>query len=834
MAVEMSPWDDPRLATIIEDPLLGVTIGGRYLVREALSDRGRLRQVAAEEVGTGRAVRVTVLSTGELDEVRLARFRAAATRVAQLAHPALAPLCDFGRERDGLVYAVEEGETFLSLAQELSIKGVLQPLAALALACDLLDGLDHLHGAGLAHGRLSPRALRLVFGRDGVQTLQIPTADLALRELCELDDPGADAYAPQGSAPPARADLHAVVLVLLEMLQGASARGVEPSLLERGGLPRGQAERLADLLGRALRGGAGGFSTAGELRRGLEGLAGRSRFGRYELLRRIGVGGMGEVFLARVEGEPGVDVERLCVIKTIRTGFAQSRAFVERFLAEARVLSALSHGNIVPVYDVGKVGTALYIAMEYVAGKDLAAIIERAAARRTRIPLPLALFVGRELANGLAYAHRARIRGSDGLIHRDVSPENVLVSYEGQVRLIDFGIFRGAGTETDEGLVVGKLGYMSPEQAEAGRVDARTDIYSTGLVLYELLTGRRFFEGESFESVMAQLRSPQPSPPSTCIAGIPDEIDRIFARATAPRPEDRYARAGQLRDDLSAALARLAPRTSAEEVGVFVRSLFPERAAEEGDTGLTAPRGGDRPVEIEGVSTQQMVSLVGARADADRVAEAGASGASTSPRAQDLASRPGAAASSSSPSPSSSPGPARVARGGRTRIVRAAIALSGLVALAAASGVILYEAGRRSAPREAPSLPRPRADQGPPGRAGSSAETVDPEEDGGFDDARPDDDPRPPRTARRSNHRPGEIERPRERHPCLLVVQGGPRGARLTLDGISRGVLPLAEPLELEPGKAHRILVRSGSLDPYDYRLTCKPGERLKLELKVR
>ena len=222
-------------------------------------------------------------------------------------------------------------------------------------------------------------------------------------------------------------------------------------------------------------------------------------FGRYLLVQRLSRGGMGEIFLAK-HGLAGF--EKLAVIKKVLPHLAADPGFISRFVDEAQVAIKLQHVNVAQVFEVGRVGDEYFLALEYVEGRDLRRTLSLLTHRRQRFPVDLALYVGRELANGLAYAHRRT--SADGsslnLVHCDISPPNIVLSCEGETKVIDFGIAKSAlrGTATDPKMGFGKFGYMAPEQLiRGGHVDHRTDIYAAGVVLYELLTGQRLYEAGS-------------------------------------------------------------------------------------------------------------------------------------------------------------------------------------------------------------------------------------------------------------------------------------------------------------------------------------------------
>lgn len=570
------------------DPLLGTALGGRYLLRECTVEGVRWRRYIAEL--DERTLLVTTISGALLGEDAVERFRDVCGRLTGLEAPHLGALIDFGSEPSGGLFIVESGEVWHDLDHELRLKGAQRAERAVTLVLQLLSGLGALHAAGLTHGGLCPGVLRLQHDAEGRPMLAISPLGLALEAAYPRANADAHPFQPPDKSTGVAADLYAAARLLELLLSGER----DPLAAEE--VLRGRAESLPvsveQVFERSFEGE--GFYSAAEMASTLSGDEAPS-FGRYTLLHRLARGGMGEIFVARAEGIEGVEgTSRLCVIKTIRSNLASDPELVERFLAEVRVLATLSHGNLVPVYDVGRIGDTFYIAMEYVAGKDLHQLLRRARDQGERFPLPLALYIAREMANGLAYAHRPRT-GSVGLVHRDVSPQNSLLSFEGEVKLIDFGLALGGHGRptTREGVVLGKLCYISPEQARAEPLDRRTDIYSLGLVLFEMLVGEPFFNQPTVDEVMQHVACPEPEPPSARQPEIPEEVDRICLRALAADREQRYGSAEELRDDLAAALARLAPRTNPEEVGALVAQFFPD--AEEQEERLMSDLSGTLP-----------------------------------------------------------------------------------------------------------------------------------------------------------------------------------------------------------------------------------------------
>ncbi len=302
--------------------------------------------------------------------------------------------------------------------------------------------------------------------------------------------------------------------------------------------------------------------------------------GRYELLRRVAKGGMGEIFLARMRGAAGF--EKLVVIKTILPHLAEEKEFVEKFLDEGRIVVQLTHGNIVPVFDMGEEQGEYFIAMDYVPGRDLRAVLKLLHARGERVPPNLAVHIAAEVCKGLHYAHG---KSDDAgrhlrLVHRDVSPSNVLLSRGGEVKLIDFGIARAANklSSTASGRIQGKFCYMSPEQASGAPVDPRSDVFSVGVLLYEMLVGTRPFEGESDMESLELVRQAEYTPLLELDPELPETLEAIVSRALARSREARYPDAEAFQLDLLGYLfASGTPMTAAMLAGLL-EDLYPEGA----------------------------------------------------------------------------------------------------------------------------------------------------------------------------------------------------------------------------------------------------------------
>jgi serine/threonine protein kinase len=303
-----------------------------------------------------------------------------------------------------------------------------------------------------------------------------------------------------------------------------------------------------------------------------------TRFGRYELVSRLGRGGMAETWRARLMGEAGVT--KPVLIKKVLPEYANDDAFTAMFISEARISATLSHGNVAQVYDFGRVDEEYFRAMEFVDGQPLDRILKRALQENLPgIPVPLATFIGLEMCRGLHYAHtRKDDRGKLlGIVHRDISPDNVLISYEGQVKIVDFGIAKARelrGFNTEPGIVRGKYLYFSPEQARGEQVDARTDVWATGIVLYQMLCGQLPVQGGSQYTTQRRLMVGEFPPPRELNPELPRELDDIIMSALAVEHEQRLASCQALGDALAGFLYSTAPRFSTEALGHFTQELF--------------------------------------------------------------------------------------------------------------------------------------------------------------------------------------------------------------------------------------------------------------------
>src|SRR5438477_2985245 len=278
---------------------------------------------------------------------------------------------------------------------------------------------------------------------------------------------------------------------------------------------------------------------------------------RYRVVRKLGTGGMANVYLAEDQ-----ELGRRVAIKMLDDRHSQDEQFVERFRREAKNAAGLSHPNIVSIYDRGQAEGTYYIAMEYLEGRTLKELL----ITRGPTPLPVAIDYTRQILAALGFAHK------HGIVHRDIKPHNVVVGPDGRLKVTDFGIARSGGTSqmTEAGSIIGTAQYLSPEQARGAPVDQRSDIYSVGIVLYEMLTGSVPFTGDTPLEIAMKHLSAVPEPPSEKRPEVPRDLDLIVVRALAKNPDDRYASAEEMDADLARTAKGLGVSDETEEAATVV------------------------------------------------------------------------------------------------------------------------------------------------------------------------------------------------------------------------------------------------------------------------
>lgn len=339
---------------------------------------------------------------------------------------------------------------------------------------------------------------------------------------------------------------------------------------------------------------------------------GLSSIGRYEIVGHLAKGGMAEILLARLKGPSGF--ERPVAIKRILPHLAEQQRFVDMFLDEARIAAAIRHKNVVQVTDLGHSGEHLYLVMEYLEGENVASLIKRSLVEQRPLPYGMTAHVIAEACAGLHAAHE--LCGEDGhplgVVHRDISPQNVLVTYSGEVKLLDFGIAKAlvrVAAETDTGELKGKVEYMSPEQARGQPLDRRSDLFALGIVLHEMIARRRLFKRDS---VLASFEAITKEPlilPSKVARDCPPALDRVVARALARDPADRYATAAEMRRDLLAVVHETLGGADVERgLAKLMTDLFRERIDEKREM-LRRLRAGDEPAQMPAAESDEALDI---------------------------------------------------------------------------------------------------------------------------------------------------------------------------------------------------------------------------------
>ncbi len=509
-----------------------------------------------------------------------------AAAVAALQHPGLLPLHETGETGDGGVFqafAWAEGET---LARRLET-GPLKPAVASDLTAQIAAGLDLAHGQGIVHGHLDPSGI-LVTTSGEAKLFDLSASPGERTWIGASGAPAAAWLAPeqrQGMAASVRSDVWGLGAMLYEMVTGARPRsGMQEPLRA---LRPDVSEDLERIAARALAPlPAGRYASAGDLRRALAGLslsgsrpiaagpggpaippsgaeAGR-RIGHYRLLEPLGGGGMGVVYRAE-----DTHLGRTVALKLLPPELVRDPVAKARFFQEARAASALEHPNVCTVYDAGEADDGrLWLAMPCYDGETLRSRLERG-------PLPVdeAVDVARQVARGLAKAHK------QGIVHRDVKPANLMLTSDGVMKILDFGIAKLAGEVglTRTGVAVGTPSYMSPEQAFGREVDHRTDLWALGVVLYEMLAGRRPFPGEHAAAVIEGILHREPEPLTKSRPEVPPEVEEIVRRLLAKDSAGRYASAEEVAGDLRSLLGP--PSTAVARPPATGRSRWSFRAA---------------------------------------------------------------------------------------------------------------------------------------------------------------------------------------------------------------------------------------------------------------
>lgn len=306
-------------------------------------------------------------------------------------------------------------------------------------------------------------------------------------------------------------------------------------------------------------------------------------FGRYELLRRLANGGMGQIDLARQKGPVGF--QKLLVVKRILPHLSEEDEFLKMFLDEARIAALLNHPNIAQTYESGDVDGVYFMAMEYVQGEPISRVVRKAHETLGGMPTALIVRIVADAAGALDYVHAARSPSGRplGLIHRDVSPQNVMVSFHGTVKLIDFGVAKASNklSMTSVGSIKGKYAYMSPEQATGQPLDGRSDIFGLSTILYEQLTGARLFKRDTDQGTLKAVVGHRVPPPSSVVDGIPEGLDEVVLKGLAKHRDERYQTASEFQLALEEVLMHARLPGSPGHLAAFMRELYARELEED-------------------------------------------------------------------------------------------------------------------------------------------------------------------------------------------------------------------------------------------------------------
>lgn len=309
-------------------------------------------------------------------------------------------------------------------------------------------------------------------------------------------------------------------------------------------------------------------------------------FGRYTILDPIAVGGMAEIYRARLTNTGGDSPDRILIIKKVISALSGNQDFVEMFEGEIKITVGLSHPNIVQIFDYGRVDGVSFLAMEYVEGKNLRQFLKRLISMKSMFSIDMSCYIVSQVCNALAYAHAFKDRMSGehlGIVHRDVSPQNVMISYDGAVKLFDFGIAKAksASEATQAGVIKGKPSYLSPEQIAGEVLDGRSDVFSLGIVLWEMLTAKRLFVADNDMAILRMIQSAKIEPPSTYNPAIPQALDAIVLRSLARDRDKRYRTAEEMQRDLHRFLYSYNPGFNPADLSYYATELFKKEIQED-------------------------------------------------------------------------------------------------------------------------------------------------------------------------------------------------------------------------------------------------------------
>lgn len=302
-------------------------------------------------------------------------------------------------------------------------------------------------------------------------------------------------------------------------------------------------------------------------------------FAGYQIVRHIGGGGMAQIYLAKTTGLAGF--EKFLALKVINREYATEPRFIQMLINEAKIAVDLAHVNIAQVFDLSECNGIYYIAMEYVDGLDVLELVNGLHSMERHVPVEAVVYIGRQICSGLHYAHTRKDKTGTALniVHRDISPQNIIVSRAGEVKVVDFGIAKAAGvrTRTQAGVIKGKVNYMAPEQVLGKQADARTDIFAAGIVVWEMLTSQMVYSGDNVEELAAKVRKANIAPPSSVRPEVPAELDEIVLRALHPNQKERYQTAHEFQVEVTKFLSTTFPEYSSSNLAQLIEGVLGEK-----------------------------------------------------------------------------------------------------------------------------------------------------------------------------------------------------------------------------------------------------------------
>lgn len=520
---------------------------------------------------------------------------------------------------------------------------------------------------------------------------------------------------------------------------------------------------------------------------------GVKRFGNYFLLKKIAAGGMAELYKGKKSGEKGF--EKLLAIKMILPHLAASDEFVSMFIDEAKVAALLNHQNIVQIYDLGRIEDSYCIVMEYVRGKDLRTVISRGIASGNRMSAEHACLITANALAGLSYAHRKRDKGEElSIVHRDISPQNILISYEGEIKIVDFGIAKAAtqSRDTQAGVLKGKLAYMSPEQALGKPLDMRSDVFSTGIVLYEALTGRKLFQGDTDIATLELVRAAKVDPLPTSLDGeFPKKLEDIVLKALAKEPEDRYQSAAEMESVLLEFMRSAGYATSGYSLSEYMYSLFRADIEQE----IMEERELDQTIVADALTVDTL---------AGPVANSGAQAAPA----------PAPAAPSITPAPQAAP----EARGGKSSLAVV------LASVALVAGIGVWAGSKFMSKADTPDTPPAVTEAAQPGAAAQPAPVAAAPS--------PAPDSRNTKTASANPAPAAPAAKAAPAAPASATISSEPPGASVSVDGRSSGRTPL-NIAGLAPDRPHKVVMSMAGYRDWSDSFTAGPGENASVHASL-